>query len=69
MWITYGLPTIREYRTVARIKIEYGSFYGMCVMVPNRLAGTCEAVAGYNRANLCLSLQAHILALMKLPRH
>ena len=25
---------------------EYGPFCGMCVIVPNRLAGTCEAIPG-----------------------
>jgi hypothetical protein len=45
---------------------EHGHFYCMCVIVPG-LRVPAKLFRGYNRGNLCLSFQAHILAPMKLP--
>lgn len=53
---------------MARIEMASKASSTVRVIVPGRLACTYEAARGYNRANLCLSLQAHILAPTKSRR-
>jgi hypothetical protein len=45
--IKEGLPTIWELPHGGENRNGgYGPLYGMCVVVPGRLAGTCEAIQG-----------------------